>query len=288
MLVAPARVSDCRPSATSDTGACHAAEGKPSDGEAFAIAYSETALGSTVDTNVYVATVAMTGNQINISEGHKILAGSFQADDLPAIASKAGTGGPLRRYMTVWEHTVSSGVNNNIEGGLYDGGLYTTFCNPNGGGDAACPCNNPASAFGRGCNNSSNTGGAMMSLFGLSSLSGDTLNLFASGLKPNAISVFNQGTAVVQPSVTFGQGARCVGGTLKRLYTVTALSGGTASVPQSGQPNVHTRSAAMGDTILAGTTRGYYVFYRDPTVLGGCPSTSTFNTTQSMQAIWIP
>src|SRR6185436_1380849 len=86
-----------------------------SDGKAFSIAYSETALGSTVDTNIYVATVALTGNQINISEGHKILAGSFNAEEFPAIASKEGAGGALRRYMVVWDNPIVPASNCNIE-----------------------------------------------------------------------------------------------------------------------------------------------------------------------------
>lgn len=189
--------------------------------------------------------------------------------------------------MAIWDNLVDPANHANIEGGLYDGGLFTSFCHPSQ--DAgACPCANPPSAFGRGCNNSQSTGGGKLSLFGVSSLSTDTLNLFGSQLKANALSVFNQGNAVLAASLPFGQGLRCVGGSIKRLYTTIALSGGTASVPQSGDPNVHTRSAALGDFINAGTTRSYYVYYRDPIVLGGCASANTFNTTQSMQAIWVP
>jgi hypothetical protein len=42
----------------------------------------------------------------------------------------------------------------------------------------------------------------------------------------------------------------------------------------------------LGDPIAAGSARYYYVYYRDPVVLGGCPSTSTFNTTQSARIDW--
>jgi hypothetical protein len=178
-------------------------------------------------------------------------------------------------------------VHANIEGGLYDGGLYTSFCHPSW--DAAvCPCGNPASGFGFGCNNSQNTGGARLSMFGTPSIASDTCSLFGDRLKSNALSVFNQGNAILASSLPFGQGMRCVGGSIKRLYTKTAASGGTVSAPQSGDPTVHARSAALGDVILPGTTRAYYIYYRDPVVLGGCPISSTFNTTQSVQAIWIP
>lgn len=64
-------------------------------------------------------------------------------------------------------------------------------------------------------------------------------------------------------------------------YKVGFSAQGTAYAPFLG-------SNALGDTILAGTMRSYYIYYRDPIVLGGCPSASTFNATQAVQAIWIP
>jgi hypothetical protein len=243
--------------------------------------------GSATDRNLFVSTMNLTGSHMNLSEGHKILAGSFTAEDHPSIASKGASGGPLRRHFAIWENLVNPAVHANIEGGLYDGGLYTSFCHPSW--DAgACPCSNPASGFGRGCNNSQNSGGAQLSLLNTSSLAADTLILFATGVKSNALSVFNQGNAILSSSLPFGQGQRCVGGSIKRLYTKTALAGGTVAAPQGGDANVHSRSAQLGDSIVAGTMRSYYVYYRDPIVLGGCASTSTFNATQAVQAIWIP
>lgn len=56
----------------------------------------------------------------------------------------------------------------------------------------------------------------------------------------------------------------------------------------SGDPPVHARSAALGDTIAAGTDRYYFVYYRDPTVLGGCSSTATLNATQAGKVTWGP
>jgi hypothetical protein len=259
-----------------------------SDGTSFAIVYSESVPGSSTDWNVFVSTMSLAGSHIELSEGHKILAGSFKPDDNPSIASTGGAGGPLRRYLAVWNQFVDpQNYDGNVAGGLYDGGLFTSFCHPSW--DAAlCPCNNPASGFGFGCNNSQNTGGARLTLSSVSSLSADTLFMVGDRLKGNALSVFNQGNSILASSLPFGQGQRCVGGSIKRLYTKTALSGGTVSAPQSGDASVHARSSALGDLITAGTTRSYYIYYRDPIVLGGCPSTSTFNTTQAVQAIWIP
>ena len=109
----------------------------------------------------------------------------------------------------------------------------------------------------------------------------------ATGEKPTATSIFLQGTAANLAGVTFGQGIRCVGGTLKRLYTKTAV-GGVVTAPTGSDPDVSVRSAFLGDTIQAGENRYYIVYYRDPTVLGGCPGTSTYNATQSGALCWLP
>jgi Tol biopolymer transport system component len=162
---------------------------------------------------------------------------------------------------------------------------FTSLCDPSMGGVIACPCSNPPSASGRGCDNSSNTGGAMLSASGLSYLSADTLVFTASGEKPSALSVFSQGTAQLPSGVVFGMGVRCANTNLKRLYTKNAV-GGVASAPTGSDPSVHARSAALGDTIAPGSSRYYYVYYRDPIVLGGCSTSSTFNSTQSGRVFW--
>jgi hypothetical protein len=84
-------------------------------------------------------------------------------------------------------------------------------------------------------------------------------------------------------------GVRCASGTIKRLYTRSAVGGSiTAPSFDAGDPQVSVRSAALGDAIQAGQSRWYFVYYRDPIVLGGCPSTSTFNATQTGQVNWSP
>jgi hypothetical protein len=110
-----------------------------------------------------------------------------------------------------------------------------------------------------------------------------------SGEKPTATSVLLQGTSLAASGVVYGQGVRCVSGTLKRLYTKMA-SGGSLTVPNfgGGDPSVSARSAATGDAIQPGQSRWYLVYYRDPVVLGGCPASSTFNATQTGQVSWSP
>jgi hypothetical protein len=163
----------------------------------------------------------------------------------------------------------------------------TAMCAPGAHGVLACPCGNPQLPAGavKGCNNSSATGGAVLTAGGLALLSADTVVFTTSGEKPTATSVVLQGDALIGSGTTFGQGVRCAGGTLVRLYTKTAASGSIVA-PSAGDPTVSARSAALGDTIVAGQTRWYLVYYRDPNVLGGCPVSSTFNATQGQAIAW--
>ena len=166
-------------------------------------------------------------------------------------------------------------------------GPMVSYCDPGVSGVLACPCGNPPSGSGRGCNNSSNTGGAQLSATGTASLAADTVVFTSTGEKPTATSVVLQGTNSNAAGVVFGQGVRCVAGSLKRLYVHNAV-GGSMTAPVGADLHVAARSAALGDTILAGSTRYYGVYYRDPVVLGGCAATSTFNLTQGGSILWQP
>ena len=160
-------------------------------------------------------------------------------------------------------------------------------CEPGTGGVSACPCANPPSAAGRGCDNSSATGGASLQASGRSSLAQDKLVLATSGETASATSVVLQGDALSASGTGFGQGVRCVTGSLKRLYVKTAV-GGSISAPGAGDASISARSAALGAPITQGVHRYYGVYYRDPTVLGGCPALSTFNLTQQLDVLWQP
>lgn len=161
------------------------------------------------------------------------------------------------------------------------------FCVPGQGGVRACPCGNPPTGPARGCNNSAATGGAALTAAGRASLANDTLVFTTTGERPTALSVLLQGTTSLNAGVIAGQGVRCVAGRMKRLYDKNA-SGGSITAPQGTEANVSARSAALGDVIAPGERRLYAVHYRDPIVLGGCPSGSTFNTTQAGDVYWLP
>jgi Tol biopolymer transport system component len=164
---------------------------------------------------------------------------------------------------------------------------FTSLCDPAVAGVIACPCSNSPSGLGHGCDNSSSTGGAALAASGIAYLSMDTLFFTTSGEKPTATSVVLQGTALAASGLVFGQGVRCIGGTLKRLYTKTAI-GGSITAPDAFDVPVSQQSAALGDRISPGQSRWYLVYYRDPIVLGGCAASSTFNATQTGRIDWSP
>jgi hypothetical protein len=139
----------------------------------------------------------------------------------------------------------------------------------------------------RGCDNSAATGGAALSSTGIPSLSTDTLVLTSTGELSSVLSVVIQGEAQVGP-FHFGDGLRCVGGTLKRLYVKSAV-GGMVAAPGAGDPSVSTRSAALGDAIGAGTIRRYQIYYRDNSA-SFCPNPpgNTWNVTNGLSAVWSP
>jgi hypothetical protein len=157
----------------------------------------------------------------------------------------------------------------------------TEFC-PGDGTGAACPCANNGSN-GRGCENSIGTGGAHLTAAGTTTP--DTVVLLATGELMSALTIFVQGDAIVS-DVNFGDGLRCVGGTLKRLY-VKPASTGQASAPGLGDLPITLQSAALGDPILPGSTRYYFTYYRDPSgTFCPAPTGSTFNASNAFAIVW--
>jgi hypothetical protein len=146
------------------------------------------------------------------------------------------------------------------------GPLGSTFCFGDGSTPFACPCNNTGMS-GHGCNNSIGTGGAELSATGTTNP--DTVVLTSSHELANALSIFLQGTSPLPAAVPFGDGLRCVGGTLKRLYVKNAVNG-VVSAPGPSDPSITTQSANLGDPIPPGSARIYFVYYRDPN-LAFCP-----------------
>lgn len=153
------------------------------------------------------------------------------------------------------------------------------FCEGDGSGPVACPCGNTGGPGG-GCA-SSHGGGAQLRPVGTSRP--DTLSFEAYGLNPLTLTLLFQGDAA-EPPIVFGDGLRCVGGTLRRMYWRAADGGGFVTLPPPGAPSVSTRSALMGDPLAPGMTRWYQAYFRDATA-AFCPP-ATFNATSGLIVPW--
>jgi hypothetical protein len=197
----------------------------------------------------------------------------FDADAGPASGTatlglwKAGSPGSMSVVM-------------DVPGG---GTVMTPFCFGDGS-SFACPCGN-SGTVGHGCQNSNATGGSLLTATGNAILSADTLHFNAAGELPSALSIVLQGNTPIV-ATNFGDGLRCTGGTLKRLY-VKSASGGVVDAPQGADLSVSARSAALGDPISGGTFRFYQVYYRDANA-AFCPNPpgGTFNVSNGLTVAW--
>lgn len=166
---------------------------------------------------------------------------------------------------------------------------FTSVCQPGVDGVRSCPCGNPAVGEDRGCDNSDATGGASLSASGAAYLSMDDLVFLTTGETAAAQSTLFEGSSSSTTGFSFGQGVRCTSGSVVRLITKRSRNGGIRAPDfEVGDPSVSVRSASSGVVIQPGRPYFYFVAYRDPIVSGGCPVTSTFNTTQAGQVVWWP
>jgi hypothetical protein len=156
----------------------------------------------------------------------------------------------------------------------------SSYCLGDGTG-TACPCGNAGTA-GNGCANSS---GKSARLVAMGTSVPDSIRFTVTGEMPSALTMVLQGTASVGP-FPYGDGLRCVGGSLKRLYAKHA-SGGTVFAPASGDLSVRARSAQLGATIPAGAVSHYMAYYRDPSP-SFCPAPAggTFNASNALTITW--
>jgi spore coat protein A len=167
---------------------------------------------------------------------------------------------------------------------------FAAFCLPGAGGVLPCPCSNPPTAAGKGCNNfgAGPAGSCELTAAGWPSIANDTLVFTSTGENNTSLTLFVQGPTVSATGVVFGAGIRCVTGSLKRLYSGNAV-GGTIARPGAGDPTVHARSATLGDPLSPGSLRHYFPYYRDPNAAVPCgDSSSTFNCGNAGTVAWRP
>lgn len=158
---------------------------------------------------------------------------------------------------------------------------FRPFCSGDGSLLTACPCGN-SGVEGRGCDNSSATGGATLVATGQTD--NDTVQFDSTGLPTSTVTVLLQAqNDSSSPGIAFGDGLLCSTGSIKRLY-VKVGSAGNVTAPGSGDLSVKDRSAAVGDPLTAGDTRYYQFYYRDANP-SFCTS-GTFNTSNGIEVQW--
>jgi hypothetical protein len=150
------------------------------------------------------------------------------------------------------------------------------FCFGDGTG-TACPCG--AGAAGNGCPSSVNTAGARLAASGTAQILADTLVLLGSGM-PDSFALYVQGTSQLAggAGVVFGDGLRCVGGSIIRLGAQSNTSG-ASHYPAVGDLPVSVR----GQVTVPGV-RTYQVWYRNAASF--C-TPATFNLTNGYEVDWI-
>lgn len=199
-----------------------------------------------------------------------------------SFATTAGQEGDLNGSLTyVNIHTQNFG-GGEIRGQLTPAPVVgTPFCLGDGTG-SPCPCGN-SGAPGHGCENSSTTGGALLTATGHTSP--DNVVLIATGEKPTATTIFLCGTTAGGPFI-FGDGLRCVAGQLKRLAAKPA-TGGAVAFPEGGEPTISARLVTLGAPIVPGTHRFFMTYYRDPDpVFCATPPGGTFNGSNAVDILW--
>jgi hypothetical protein len=160
---------------------------------------------------------------------------------------------------------------------------YVPFAAPFCLGDGtatACPCsNNSPSELRAGCVNSTGAG-ASLSHAGVASVSADTLTLVGNHM-PNSTCLYLQGSGMADDGagVQFGDGLRCIGGSVIRLGS-QLNEFGTSQYPSGGDLPLSTRGG-----VIAGDVRFYQVWYRNS--LDFCTS-AAFNLSNGYVITWLP
>jgi hypothetical protein len=191
-------------------------------------------------------------------------------------------------YAGISNHAWASAVSGNdviVAGGNTWNGLIlklnrtaVEFCFGDGS-STPCPCANTSDPEQHaGCANALGLGARLVDN-GASSLAHDSLVLAGSQM-PDGVALYFQGTSSMSGGAgePFGDGLRCVGGTLIRLGSSTNV-GGASRFPDFGDPSVSVR----GLVTTPGTRRSYQVWYRDSSVF--C-TPATFNFSNGLLVTW--
>ena len=158
-----------------------------------------------------------------------------------------------------------------------------SFCLPGENGVINCPCANPPSMSGSGCNNfgptpPGGTGGATLDANG-GAIADPANNIqFIITGEQGTLTVLFCGTTALPSGVISGAGVRCVGGTLIRSYKGEPVIGAIVFPNPNAPTDAWTASGSPG----SGVTRHYYAVYRNTAATTPCANpNANFNTTNA-------
>jgi hypothetical protein len=149
---------------------------------------------------------------------------------------------------------------------------------PSGSLTSGCPCFPNYVPVAGGCRNSTMQSATLFTE-GSPVVSADTLALRVEHMPPNASAILTQASGT-GPTLLFGDGLRCISGSLRRMGTVAATAG-VATWPPAGTDPI----ALRGGIPPTGGTRYYYVFYRD--TQNFC-NPALYNLTDTRRITWVP
>lgn len=268
-------------SAQFESSSDHRDQADPSvdcDGQQFLVGYIEADAVTGLQRSARVSTYFLSDNQIQSNGVH------IQVDGGESTSIRIAAQGPSSpgygRHGVAWSKVPSGGTQDVFCGTFVTNtaGALALLCDGDGSG-VACPCSNPG-APDHGCASSVNPNGAQLTFSGSAIVSDDSLVLTSSGMPTTASCLFFQGTALSNngDGTLFGDGKRCAAGSILRLAAKTAVNG-VAIYPGVGEPPVSER----GLVPAIGATRYYQSWYRN--AANFC-TTSTFNTSNGVRAIW--
>lgn len=150
-----------------------------------------------------------------------------------------------------------------------------------------CPCG-ATGDVGKGCPNTGDAGGALLTASGTTSVLAADLVLHGSGMPGTVPSIMFQGTGLETTAgspptwgLPFGDGVRCAGGSIQRME-VKFNVGGASQYPEGGDLAIAVKGAIPPG---GGVTRYYQCWFRDP--VGVCTGAG-FNVSNALKVVWTP
>jgi hypothetical protein len=247
------------------------------DGTQFVVTYGEEFYGA--DYDIFAAFVGPIGDALSPTKPRELLAWTGDPEHNPCVVAAHSSSANSASYLAAWDQ--HNGVDRDVLGYFLDGppgGEIYGFCYSPA---IQCPCGN-SGASGRGCANSVNPLGAQLSVSGVASVAHDTLAFQAVGMPATASCLFFEGTTQISygTGIPFGDGRKCVGGTIVRFPLKGCVNGAT-SYPQAGDAKI----SVVGFVPAIGGTRYYQAWYRDPASF--CTS-GNYNLSNAIAVEWLP